>query len=292
MKRIVLAYNPVSGNASFKSKLDGIVEAFQRRNILLCPYRTRKDGNEDLMGLLKEFRAEGLIAAGGDGTLHEAANLLMKSGLDIPLGMLGCGTSNDFATYLKINDDWEKYFDCIAEGRTRRVDLGRVDGEYFINVASAGMMTGIAHEVDARWKNAMGKMAYYLRGIGELPKFRSIRLQIETDERHHAVEAFLFVVINSSVVGSLRHVADGVEVDDGKLDFLAVRKCSPAQLVKVAADLIAGKPVSEQSAVLHLQSAHFRITAEEELVSDLDGEAGPLLPLEIETVPQALAVYC
>lgn len=292
MRKFVLFYNPVSGSAAFKGKLDMMVEAFQRRGALLIPYRTEAGGNESFLGFLHAVQPDGVIAAGGDGTVHEAVNLIMKGGLDLPLGIIGSGTSNDFATYLGINEDLESYFDIIVAGRTRRCDLGLVGEEYFINVASAGMMTSIAHEVAPRLKNALGKNAYYLKGLGELAKFRSWNLKVTADGVEHEVEAFLFVIINSSTVGSMKHVADGVEVDDGLLDFLAVRKVGVPQLMAVGKDLIAGKPVSEKEAVLHLQAGTFTVAAEEPLESDLDGEVGPMLPLTVETIPQAIAIYC
>lgn len=292
MKKLVLFYNPVSGHAAFKNKLDGMVEAFQRRNILLLMYRTKKEGNEDFAEFVRETQPEGILAAGGDGTVHECVNIMMKNAIDLPLGIIGSGTSNDFATYLKINEDMEAYFDIIASGKSRRMDLGKAGETYFINVASAGMMTGIAHEVDARLKNAMGKMAYYIKGLGELPKFRAVPLTIEADGERYELEAFLFVVINSAVVGSMKNVAKNVSVTDGKLDLLAIRKCGISSLMAVTADLIAGKPVSEKDKVLHIQAKDFCIESAEPLQSDLDGEIGPMLPLKIETVPAAIAVYC
>ena len=292
MKKLVLFYNPVSGHAAFKNKLDWIVEAFQRRGILLMLYRTKKEGNDDFASFVRDVEPDGILAAGGDGTVHECVNILMKNQINLPMGIIGSGTSNDFATYLKINEDMEAYFDRIAAGQVQRVDLGRVGDEYFINVASAGMMTSIAHEVDARLKNAMGKMAYYIKGIGELPKFRSVPLSIDADDQHYDVEAFLFVVINSSVVGSMKNVAENVSVTDGKLDLLVVSKCGIPKLVTVTADLVSGKPISEKEYILHLQASHFMISTAEALESDLDGEAGPNLPLTIETIPAAIAVYC
>lgn len=292
MKKLVLFYNPVSGHAAFKNKLDWVIEAFQRRGILLILYRTKKEGNLDFADFVREVNPEGILAAGGDGTVHECVNIMVKAQLDLPLGIIGSGTSNDFATYLEINKDMEDYFDRIAAGTCRRMDLGRVGTEYFINVASAGMMTSIAHEVDARLKNALGKMAYYLKGIGELPKFHAVPLVIEADSVRYRIEAFLFVVINSAVVGSMKNVAKDVSVTDGKLDLLAIKKCNLPELMAITADLLQGKPVSEKNGVLHLQAKNFRIAANEHLESDLDGEAGPMLPITIETVPSAIAIYC
>lgn len=124
MKKLVLFYNPVSGHAAFKNKLDWIVEAFQRRGILVVFYRTRREGNEAFIPFVREVNPDGLLVAGGDGTVHEIVNLMMKGNLDLPLGIIGSGTSNDFATYLGVNTDLEAYLDTIAAGRTRRVDLG------------------------------------------------------------------------------------------------------------------------------------------------------------------------
>lgn len=288
----MLFYNPVSGHAAFKNKLDWIVEAFQRRGILVVFYRTRREGNEAFIPFVQEIQPDGLLVAGGDGTVHEIVNLMMKGNLDLPLGIIGSGTSNDFATYLGVNTDLEAYLDTIASGRTRRVDLGLMDGTYFINVASGGAMACIAHEVNARIKNSLGKMAYYLKGIGELPKFRYFPLKIEADGAHYELETFLFVIINSPVVGSMKNVANGVAVDDGKLDLLSIGKCSIPKLMSITADLIAGKPVSEREDVLHVQAKHFRIESGISVESDIDGECGPMLPLTIETVPRAVAIYC
>ena len=270
----MLFYNPVSGHAAFKNKLDWIVEAFQRRGILVVFYRTRREGNEAFIPFVREVNPDGL------------------GNLDLPLGIIGSGTSNDFATYLGVNTDLEAYLDTIAAGRTRRVDLGLMDGTYFINVASGGAMACIAHEVNARIKNSLGKMAYYLKGIGELPKFRYFPLKIEADGAHYELETFLFVIINSPVVGSMKNVANGVAVDDGKLDLLSIGKCSIPKLMSITADLIAGKPVSEREDVLHVQAKHFHIESGIPVESDIDGECGPMLPLTIETVPRAVAIYC
>lgn len=288
----MLFYNPVSGHAAFKNKLDWMVEAFQRRGILVVFYRTRKEGNEAFIPFVREVNPDGLLVAGGDGTVHEIVNLMMRGHLDLPLGIIGSGTSNDFATYLGVNADLEAYLDTIVSGRLRRVDLGLVDGTYFINVASGGAMACIAHEVNVRIKNSLGKMAYYLKGIGDLPKFRYFPLKIEADGVHYELETFLFVIINSPVVGSMKNVARGVAVDDGKLDLLSIGKCSIPKLMSITAELIAGKPVSERENVLHVQAKSFHIESGIPVESDIDGECGPMLPLTIETVPRAVAIYC
>ncbi|MCI6231932.1 MAG: YegS/Rv2252/BmrU family lipid kinase [Selenomonas sp.] len=291
MKRLVLAYNPVSGHAAFKKKLDWIIKEFQKRSCIIIPYRTLRH-NHHFAEFVRDVEPAGIIAAGGDGTVHEIVNLVVKNDLRLPVGIIGSGTSNDFATYLHINDDYDAYFDAIAAGSTRRVDLGRVGDEYIINVASAGMLTGIAHEVPSRLKNALGKLAYYLRGIGELPKMRSVKFHITADGVTHDAEAYFFLVVNSATVASLKDVASVAEIDDGKLDLLAIQRTSMPQLMRISRDLLAGHNVLGLPSVLHIQAQHFTIQSDTPLESDLDGEAGPMLPMDIETVPGAVEIYC
>ena len=291
MKRLVLIYNPVSGHAVLRKKLDFMIAAFQKRGVMLVPYRT-KVNNADLPDFLREVDPDGVLSAGGDGTLHEVVNVLLKNKLDLPIGVIPSGTSNDFATYLKVKEDMEAYFDKIVSGSVRWFDAGKVGVEYFINVASAGMFTSIAHEVDPRLKNAMGKMAYYVRGFAQMPLAKSVEITVKADDREYKEDAFLFVVANSDIVGSMRHIADEAMVDDGKLDLLLVKKCNLKDLVSITRDLFAGKPVAKRKEILYVQAKKFEISAAVPLESDLDGEKGPMLPLTIETIPKAVKLFC
>ena len=294
MKKLGLIYNPVSGHALFKGKIDFLIDLFQRHGILLTPYRTRGSGKDDLGHFLREIRPDGVLAAGGDGTVHAVVNAMLESDTDVPLGILGSGTSNDFATHLGIHGDWESYVERIAADESRRVDVGLLEehGQYFINVVSAGMLTGIAHEVKSTYKNALGKVAYYLKGIGEIPRLHSFGLRITADGVQYEEEAFLFVIANSPVVAGMKQIGHDIAIDDGMLDLLAVKKTGLPQFMSVAADLFSGKSVTERENILHVRAKSFEIYAEEDLHSDVDGECGPLLPLRIRTLPLALSVYC
>lgn len=294
MKKLGLIYNPVSGHALFKGKLDSLVDMFQYHGIMLCPYRTRGGGQDHLGNFLREMWPDGVLAAGGDGTVHAVVNAMMESDTNVPLGILGSGTSNDFATHLGIYGDLESYIERIAANESRRVDLGFLEGQgtYFVNVVSAGMLTGIAHEVKPTYKNALGKVAYYLKGIGEIPRLRSFSVQIMADDVRYEEEIFLFVIANSPVVAGMKQIGQQVCVDDGMLDLLAVKKTGLPQFMSVAADLFAGKPVTGRENILHIRAKSFDIRTEEELHSDIDGECGPLLPLGVRTMPLALSVYC
>ncbi|MBQ6297740.1 MAG: YegS/Rv2252/BmrU family lipid kinase [Selenomonadaceae bacterium] len=291
MKKILLVYNPVSGHAAFKNRLDSVIENFQRRGILLSIYRTCADDNSSFVECVKLSGAQGVIAAGGDGTLHAVINWLKKNSLDLPVGVINSGTSNDFAAYLNMND--EKLFEAVATNRTRPVDLGLVnDEEFFINVASAGVFTSIAHEVNSRLKNFLGKSAYYLRGLGELKNFKAVTFNISADGKNFSVDAFLFLVLNSPSVAGFKKISDTAQIDDGKLDFLALKKCSSTALINLAKKILAGNSIQTDENIFSLQAKTFKIKSSAALTSDLDGEAGNSLPLNIQTIPHAINFFC
>ena len=291
MKKILLVYNPVSGRGIFKKKLDNVIEKFQRRKILTAIYRTERENSaENFFEVVKNFEPYGIISAGGDGTLHRVVNWIKKFDLNLPVGIFGAGTSNDFATHLEITNS-EKYFDAIAAGKIKAVDLGKVGDEFFINVASAGAFTSIAHEVDSKQKNALGKFAYYLHGIGELKNFKSVELEIIADEKNFKIDAFLFLVLNSPAVASLKKISEVAKIDDGKLDFLAVKKSSPRQILQLSKKILSGESVQNEENIFYLQAKNFEIKSAEILTSDLDGEIGEKLPLKIETVPNAINFF-
>lgn len=290
MKKFLLVYNPSSGHAAFKNRLDAVIDNFQRRGIFLSIYRTRQGDNSAFVDCVKIFRPEGIISAGGDGTLHAVINWLMKNSIDLPVGIIGSGTSNDFAAHLDL--DAQNFFDVIAAGNTHAVDLGLVNGkEYFVNVASAGVFTGVAHEVNTRLKNFLGKSAYYLRGLGELTNFKATRLDIIADGKNFSVEAFLFLVLNSPSVAGFKKISSAAQIDDGKLDLLALKKSSPRNLVAVAKKILAGETIDGDENIFSLQARSLKINSAEKLTGDLDGEVGDALPLTIETVPHALKIF-
>ena len=288
MKKLVLVYNPVSGRAVFKSQLDEIIEKLQSRGCMVIPYRTTPE-NRDLLDFIKAAAPEGIIAAGGDGTVHEIVNLVMKEKLDIPVGIIGSGTSNDFATYLKL--ETEEYFDRIAAGNTMKIDLGWTGEDYFINVASAGMVTSIAHEVNTRLKNVFGKMAYYVQGLKTLPQFKALDLRIKTDKEEIEEKAFLFLITNSSVVASFKNAAVQASVQDGLLDLIVIRQCNIAELMKLTAELMAGREMTDTKNVIYIHGTTFDISCDSELERKKNGELGPKLPLHIEVVPKALEIF-
>ena len=166
MKSFLLIYNPVAGDGYFKYRLDSFVAEMQARQCWIMPVRTGgKDDMPRLVALAKEFPFTGILVAGGDGTVHEVVNSMLTEDLDLPLGIIPSGTSNDLSSFLGLVNDIPQCAELFAAGCAQPVDIGVVNGRYFLNVASAGLLTGVAHTVDQSLKSTLGKAAYYLKGF-------------------------------------------------------------------------------------------------------------------------------
>lgn len=291
MKKLILVYNPVSGDAFFKYQLDDIIEKFLYHHCVIIPFRTSKDNLVMLASLVGSIAADGVVVAGGDGTVSQVINILLQQNIDLPVGIIPRGTSNDFASHTGLGEDLDSYIAAIAQGAVMPVDVGKINGQYFLNVASAGLLTSVAHSVDSALKNILGKIAYYLKGLGELPHFRSLKMTIRADGRVIEEELFLFMILNSGTVGSIANLIPA-RIDDGKLDLLIVKQCGIPELMTLLISLLTSKNPAQHRSVIYLQARHIAIDCSETVESDVDGELGPNLPLEITAVSGRLNIFC
>jgi diacylglycerol kinase family enzyme len=142
-------------------------------------------------------------------------------------------------------------------------------------------------------KNRLGKVAYYLQGLKELPNIRSMQLEIETSQKKIEGDFLGFFVFNSKDAGGFKNVAKLASIDDGLFDLLAVKTGNILKLSSAAADLFNGKEIKNEN-LIYLQDNYFKITlknSSKEQNCDIDGEKGPAFPLEIELVPAAQKVF-
>jgi len=292
LRKLILVYNPIAGDASFKFKLDNVIEKFQDKGCIIIPFRiTDKQNTSEFVFLVQEIAVAGIIVSGGDGTIHEVINIMLDYDLDVPLGIIPSGTSNDFAAYLELDKNIDLCVDVIVKGEIKTFDVGKVNDKYFFNVASAGLMTSVAHNADVLLKNTLGKMAYYFKGLGELPNFKALKMRITADGFVIEEEVFLFLVMNSGKVGGFPRLVPYAQIDDGKLDLLVVNKCNLAELMSLFISFLKGIHYNSKH-VTYIQAKKISIECTEELDSDLDGELGPKLPLFIEVVPNKVRYFC
>ncbi|WP_193708331.1 diacylglycerol/lipid kinase family protein [Alkalibaculum sporogenes] len=290
-KYIFLIYNPVSGNKSFCENLDYFFETFQNKGYEIHIYRTSCE--EDFSKALQSRDMkiyDALIVAGGDGSINFVLNCLIELNIDIPLGVIPAGTMNDICYNMGMSLDIVEAIDSLSLMHMEKVDIGLTNDKYFLNTCGAGLFMEVSQNTDRQLKNVMGRAAYLLTGIKELPKFKKWRIRITTDEKVIEDEFYFFIVMNGKGAGGFHKLAPEASMNDGLFDLIAVKACPLNELPIIFAKVLTGTHTTNKN-VLHLKSENISIENMEDtfdLLTDMDGEEGPQMPLKMSVIPSRI----
>lgn len=291
MDKIWLIYNPGSGDRSFKNKLDEIIEEFQRENCQVVPYKTL--GVDDIEYGVRHSKYDnyrGIAVAGGDGTINRVVNAMMKHNIKLPLGIFPWGTANDLASYFNISRDVKKCCSNIIKGKTRPIDIGKINDRYFVNVAAGGLLTDVSQKIDINLKNTLGRFAYYIKGIEQLPNFRPIPVEFTTDENTINDNIYLFMVFNGCSAGGFNLLARDAKIDDGKFDMVAIKACALIDLIGLFIRILRGEHLQDNN-IIYIRTDKLKIDCQYNVETDIDGETGPLFPVELEILHNAVDIF-
>ncbi|PKM52409.1 MAG: diacylglycerol kinase [Firmicutes bacterium HGW-Firmicutes-7] len=293
-KYVQLIYNPMAGARTFPSKIDYFIEVFQDKGYEVRVLRTKETIDFSTCLLDKDLTdCKAIIVAGGDGSVNQIVNSMINNNIDLPLGVIPAGTANDFANHLGIPFNFSEAVELLSEMKIREIDVGKVNDKYFINVCCGGLFTNISQNIDIEFKNTLGKLAYYIKGVQQLPKFRRIRFKIDTGENIIDDYFFLFLLLNGSSAGGFNKIAKEAALDDGYMDFVGIKECSINYLPTLFRKIITGEHLDDKN-VVYYQINKIDIECLEGLEtfeeSDIDGEVGPDFPLKIKVLQKKLKV--
>lgn len=294
MKYVKLIYNPMSGARVFPSRLDYFISVFQKKGYDVRIRRTENPHDFSTYLIGKDLsNCEAIIVAGGDGSVNKIVSCMINNNIDIPLGVVPAGTANDFATHLGIPWNFTEAIEILSNMKTKRVDVGKVNDQYFINVCSGGLFTNISQNIDIEFKNNLGKLAYYIKGVQQLPKFRKINFKIDNGNEIINDYFYLFLLLNGSSAGGFNKLGRNAAIDDGQMDFIGIKACSLNEMPTLFAKLLRGEHLNDKN-VVFFQSNKISIECLEgnELCeeSDIDGEIGPKFPLNIKVLNRKINV--
>ena len=288
--KVLLIYNPKSGSGMFQSNLDKIVAKFQSRGMIVVPLRA--DGSvsiESFLSGLNEAQYRKIIAAGGDGTINIVVNAMMKNDLHVPLALFPAGTANDFAHYFDIPTDIDGMLSIALEDNYMDADLGKCNDRYFVNVAAIGPVIDVSQKTDATMKNALGIVAYYLRGLSEVKSLKPVEFTITSPQINFTGDIFFMVVMNGNSAGGFRRLGVQSSINDGLLDVIIFKEMNFMELLPLAINVLQGRH-DENKNVIYFQTPSLRIESPADMSTDVDGERGEPLPLDIEIVPRRLKI--
>lgn len=291
MKRVKFIYNPISGGADTHKILDSVISIYQQYQKSIVPFRTGPNMNLEDAFLDLDENYDHILIAGGDGTINRVLNVYMKHNFKLPVAILPTGTANDFAKYLNIPSDIEEACHRILNAEVKRVDLGKANDKYFINVFSFGLFTEVSQKTSTPLKNTFGKLAYYVSGIKEIPSFKKMDLLLQTEDLKIETKCFLAFIFNGKTAGNI-NISYHSKADDGLLDIILVKGENFLKLGTLIYNFLRGEYLEEvnQENIIYLQAKSISLSSSQELGTDIDGETGPNLPVTIECLHQALPI--
>lgn len=291
MKRARLIYNPTSGREILKRNLPEILEKLEIAGYETSAHATTGAGDATKAAKIAvERQYDIVIAAGGDGTIHEVVNGLAEQEYRPRLGIIPAGTTNDFARALHIPRDIGAAVDIITKGSLIPVDIGKINEKYFINIAGGGRITELTYEVPSKLKTMLGQLAYYLKGMEMLPSIKASDLKIEYDGKLFEGEAMLFLVGLTNSIGGFEKLAPDSSINDGLFSLLILKKINLADFVRISTLALRGEHVNDPN-VIYTQANHIKVRSNEKVQLNLDGEFGGLLPAEFSNLYRHLEVF-
>lgn len=274
MKRLLLILNPIAGKKRANRELASIIEIFNRGGYQVCVHVTA--GNGDARNIVAErcCAFDVIVCVGGDGTFNEVISGHRLAGSRRPLGYLPAGSTNDFASSLRLSKDLKQAARDLMEGQATPLDLGRFNDRYFSYIASFGAFTRASYTTAQSLKNALGHFAYLLAGIKEVAAIRSIPMVFRTADGRVFEDEYIFGAIGNttSLAGVLTLDPDLVDMSDGKFELILIRK--PRTPIELSDCVLALTTQEYDTPMLtFISTTRVEIDCEEEIPWTLDGEA-------------------
>lgn len=272
MRKLLFVVNPYAGMRRVNRYLADIVSVFNRADYEVVTYMTAGPGDGTRISQINARQADLVVCAGGDGTFNEVLNGVLRSGCDVPLGYIPCGSTNDFGASLGLSANVVQAAKDIVSGEEVRYDVGKFGSRYFSYVTSFGAFTRASYHTPQNVKNALGHAAYLLEGIQELSQLRTEHIRIEMGERVIEDDFLFGAVSNSTSVGGVLTLdPKQVDLGDGLFEILLVR--APRDLAELSECVRALRSQRYNCGMITFASADkLRILASRQMPWSLDGE--------------------
>lgn len=222
--KVLMIINPRSGLSSARNGLLDALNIFSSYGYKVTTYVTQKTLDAFHKASEEGYKYDIVVTCGGDGTLNEVVNGLMKHKKKPMIGYFPSGTMNDFASNFNLNNKWKENAKKICEGKETSFDVGLFNKErYFNYVAAFGAFCDVPYSTPQDIKNAIGNAAYFIEGIRELNSIKPIELSIEVNEKKEDVKAIFGLIFSGNRVSGVKLLDKSKgKMDDGEFNVLIV----------------------------------------------------------------------
>lgn len=274
--KYVFIINPASGKTDYDKIKENIIKTLENEEYEIYETKAPKEATE-IASRFKNEENTVVYSVGGDGTLNEVVNGIAEG--KCKLGIIPTGSGNDFYRTLK-----------EAQTENVRLDLGKVNGRYFINIASVGMDAETCNNANKIKSKIKLHSSYYLALIHTFLTFKSKSLKLKIDKNVYAGDYIIAAICNGKYYGGGFKIAPVASFDDNQFDIYLVSKAGKLKLIKILLALLKSEH-EKYNEVRKYTGKNITITSENNLILNIDGEITISKNIEIEMIEDALIIY-
>src|SRR5688572_9666223 len=219
--RVSVIVNPAAGRGRGARTLAAVTTAFNAIGVTDVQTTKAREDEGAIARRAMDAGATTLVAVGGDGTWGNVANAILASGAnrDVRLALVAAGTGNDFAkTAGAPATDVEATARLVAEGVETRVDVGRIEEHFFLNITGFGFDAAVLEDI-LKIKWVKGEALYLYSALRQLTSYQGIDIDVTTPARRRSrVKHLMLVIANARNFGGKFLIAPNASLTDGRLD--------------------------------------------------------------------------
>jgi YegS/Rv2252/BmrU family lipid kinase len=230
---------------------------------------------------------------GGDGTINEVISGMMKCGARAKIGIVPSGSGNDLIKPLLISPELEKSVSTIIKGTTKKIDVGRCNERYFMNIMGVGFDAAVGarmHQLRCKAKTKKGKSFYSKALFHTIMHYKSIPLKVEIDGKKYHKKFFLVSIANGTTFGGDFVIAPMADICDGSLCLVSIESISKIRFFMHLNKVKKGR-ILKLPEVDYEKCKKLTIRSTVEIVAQLDGEYYCAKKFDISVIPAGLEVF-
>ena len=291
MKKALFIINPAAGKMKILKDLLEIDKAFYNGNYDCDIFLTKKKGDASDKVKRSGKNYDLVVCGGGDGTYNELITGVLEAGIDVPIGYIPAGTTNDFASTLGLSQNPIAAATNIIAGKERRFDVGRFGDSYFSYIASFGAFTSTSYSTQQQMKNVFGHSAYVFEGMTDLSSIKPYHVRIEANGKVYEDDYLFGAICNSTSIGGLIKLNESiVNLSDGQFEVLLIKM--PRLLMDIPKIVIALKNGDyNEKHIKLIQASKIKVKTDGKLNWALDGEyAESIDEISITNISSAISL--
>ncbi len=290
-ERTLVIINPTAGQRN-PGKIRSMLESFFAEKGYQFVLR-QSENRGDAQKWCRSAADDGfdvVVVSGGDGTVREAVDGIMKSGAQIPLAQIPTGTTNFVARAMLIPVTVRGAIELLDKGKPMPFDIGYLPEHdlYFVFVAGTGYDARLIHDTPPHLKKKIGFFAYVTTGIRHLKTVQPVRMELDVDGEIKHLRAHTVMAVNIGTIPDLGFAfAPDMDPHDGKLnvEIMSTRSIWTSVVVFLR---ILTKRYHGFSDLKHIQARRIRVASEPPFPVEVDGDPLGTTPFVAEVIPAGM----